>query len=180
MRRSFCWHSVAGSQDNRGHKDSVAYPLISLNFFLSLALRHSKTRVERLLERRWQVERANLLVFWFRENDGLAASLQSEGTWRHIKPVLNSPCDRLQVSVLLPLFVLWDKDFKKKKKIHKDSQSDADATPQSHLPSQQLNSCYLLDTVTVTLALKNISHAQTKREWGVQSWCAGTNLECWR
>lgn len=41
----------------------------------------------------------NRLVFSFREDGGLAESLQSEGTWWHTKPVLNSPCDRLQVCV---------------------------------------------------------------------------------
>ena len=44
--------------------------------------------------------------------------------------------------------------------------------PHSHTCLFTRKPCCVLDTVTGMLALKNIFHAQTERQWGVQSWCA--------
>lgn len=180
-----CWYAVAGSPDNHADKDSDAYPLIPWFFFFFFRpsgftpiIAQPNKGGRGFLKGAGKLKSVNLPVFWCCEDGRLAASMQSEGTWRHTKPVLNSPCDRLQVCVHPaptppPLFILWDDDFQKQE-IHKDSQKDADATSQSHLPTQQHKLCCVLDTVAVMLGLKKYLTVRKLRENE-----RGAVLMCW-
>lgn len=117
-------------------------------FFFFLALRfcsHHSTAKQgggRLLERSWQVEKCEstcVLVLWGRRAGNITAVGRNMTAYK-----TRSEFSMWQIaSVCAPrphprphCLSFWDEDFQKQE-IHKDSQKDADATSQSHLPTQQ-------------------------------------------
>lgn len=146
-----CWHSVAGSQDNHGKKDSVAYPLISLHFFLFPALRLTPIIAEPNKGREafrkelasWK-SKCCVLVSWSRQAGGIIVLWKNMTMYK-----ASSEFSMWQIASVCaprphPQCLSFEMKTSKKKK---DSQNDADATPQSHLPTQQSKPCCVLENV---------------------------------